>query len=263
MLYIVAAFIFFTQLPLARFINVPQLYFKPVIGYWSLTGWLTTLVASGSLFLIAKILPVQIAIILAITIRLLLTGAFHEGSLYTFLNAFGEGGSRDQILATLKKDPASGPYGVIGLILYLLLLCTALNSLPLPLACVALLVADPWSKFSTSIIANRLPYALPEMDSKIKTGYNPLTLKMYIIALIAGIIPSLIFLPSIYCLALIFPLLTAWALIYYIRKRIKGYTEDCLGAIYLISELSFFIMIIIIHKYYMPLYSIFRNMITA
>ena len=75
---ILAALIFFTRLPFWKIKEVPQECFKHVVSYWSFSGWLT----GGMMALIfwgaSTILPHGVAVILALTSRLLITGALHE-----------------------------------------------------------------------------------------------------------------------------------------------------------------------------------------
>ena len=130
---ILAAFIFFTRLPFWKIKEVPAECFKHVVPYWSLTGWLTGGIMAGTLWITGQILPISIAWITAIIVRLLVTGCLHEDGLADFLDGFGGGTTRERTLA-IMKDSHIGSYGVIGLIIYFLLL-SQLSILPLHLLC--------------------------------------------------------------------------------------------------------------------------------
>ena len=130
---ILAALIFFTRLPFWRIKEVPAKYFKRIVPYWPLAGWLTGGIMVGVLWVTAQVLPISIAWLLAILSRLLITGCLHEDGLADFFDGFGGGTSRERILS-IMKDSHIGSYGVIGLILYFALLYTLLSSLPLTLA---------------------------------------------------------------------------------------------------------------------------------
>ena len=86
MLMLATALIFFTRLPLWRWINVPSENFKRVIYYWSLTGWVTSTVMAGTLLLTSTIFPSSVAIVLAIISRVILTGALHEDGLVLWMD---------------------------------------------------------------------------------------------------------------------------------------------------------------------------------
>ena len=153
---ILAAFIFFTRLPFWRIREVPAECFKHVVPYWPLSGWLTGGVMAGVLWSAAQVLPFTVAVLLALTSRLLITGALHEDGLADFFDGFGGGTSRERILS-IMKDSHIGSYGVIGLIVYFFLLWNLLTSLPLSFACSVLIAGDTVSKLTSSQIINFLP----------------------------------------------------------------------------------------------------------
>lgn len=153
---ILAALIFFTRLPFWKIKEVPQECFKHVVSYWSFSGWLT----GGMMALIfwgaSTILPHGVAVILALTSRLLITGALHEDGLADFFDGFGGGTNRESTLR-IMKDSHIGSYGVLGLIIYYLLAYNLLVALPLTVTPFFLLSGDTWSKFISSNIINTCP----------------------------------------------------------------------------------------------------------
>ena len=76
---------------------------------------------AATLYFGSMILPWAVSVIVAIAVRLLITGALHEDGLADFLDGFGGGGDRARILA-IMKDSHIGTYGVLGLIIYMSLL---------------------------------------------------------------------------------------------------------------------------------------------
>lgn len=245
---IAAAFVFFTRLPFWRLksFQVPSEYFKQVVSYWAVAGWLTGGVMAGTLWLSAQALPYPIAIILALLARLLITGALHEDGLADFLDGFGGGGNNKERILAIMKDSHIGTYGVIGLIFYFLLFYQLLLSLPFPTVCLIIPAADPLCKFISSHITRFLPYARTAETSKSKTVYEKMSYKALLISCVFGLLPLLL-IPSVKWLAaIIFPIITFFGLVYLMRKKINGYTGDCCGAMFLLCELSFYIGIIII-----------------
>ena len=107
---------FFSRLPFWKIADVPPVYFKRVVDYWPFVGWLTGGIMAGTLWITAE-LPVQIAVLMALAARLLVTGALHEDGLADFCDGFGGGTSRDKILS-IMKDSHIGTYGVLGLLFY-------------------------------------------------------------------------------------------------------------------------------------------------
>ena len=69
------------------------------------------------IYALSFVLPPLAAVAIALSGRLLLTGALHEDGLADFCDGFGGGYTKERILA-IMKDSHIGTYGVIGLIIY-------------------------------------------------------------------------------------------------------------------------------------------------
>lgn len=244
---IAAALIFFTRLPFWRLkaFQVPTEYFSQVINYWAVVGWLTGGVMAASLWLAAQVLPYSIAIIIALLSRVLITGALHEDGLADFLDGFGGGNSRARILE-IMKDSHIGTYGVIGLIFYFIMLYSCLSELTLPFACFTILMADPLCKYISSQITLFLPYARTAESSKSKTVYKQMSIKTFVISVVFGLSPLFLVPNNKILVAIIFPVMLFLLLIFFMKKKLQGYTGDCCGATFLMCELSFYLGVIII-----------------
>ena len=236
---ILAALIFFTRLPFWKIKEVPQECFKHVVNYWSFSGWLT----GGMMALIfwgaSTILPHGVAVILALTSRLLITGALHEDGLADFFDGFGGGTNRESTLR-IMKDSHIGSYGVLGLIIYYLFAYNLLVALPLAVTPFLLLSGDTWSKFISSNIINYLPYARKEEDSKSGTVYTRMNFGEIVMSAMGGILPLLLLPPS-YWPVCIFPILVFFFICRMMKRRLNGYTGDCCGALFLLSEMRFWL----------------------
>lgn len=236
-----AAMMFFTRLPLHRVVDVPPAYFKRVVELWPLVGWVTGGITALALYGCAQIFPYTVAVILAILARVLLTGALHEDGLADFCDGFGGGTSRERILI-IMKDSHIGTYGVLGLILYFLIIVSAWSAVPLTVLCMAILAGDSWSKFCASQIINFLPYARKVEESKSGAIYERFDVWALIPAAVGGVLPCTL-LPGCLWIACIAPAAVATMLILLMKKRIGGYTGDCCGACFLLCELSFYLSI--------------------
>lgn len=244
---VAAAFVFFTRLPFWRLkaFNVSREHYKQVINYWPIVGWLTAVVMVGVLWLSAQILPFNVAVLLAIASRLLITGALHEDGLADFFDGFGGGVTRERILA-IMKDSHIGTYGVLSLVFYFFILYTVLDSMSLHLACIAILAGDPLCKFIASQITLFLPYARTEETSKAKIVYNKMSVKPFVVSLFFGVLPLLLLLGINQYIAILFPILIFFFLVFLMKKKIGGYTGDCCGALFLLCELGFYIGMLIL-----------------
>ena len=139
---ILASFIFFTRLPFWRLHQPPKECYKTVVEHWPLTGWLTGGLMAATLWVGSMHLPYMVAVLLAIVVRLMVTGALHEDGLADFLDGFGGGGSDRARILSIMKDSHIGTYGVVGLLLYHLLLAAALISMTPTLAALSILAGD-------------------------------------------------------------------------------------------------------------------------
>lgn len=237
---ILATLMFFTRLPFWRIKQVDAEHFKHVVPLWPLAGWLTGGIMVGVLWLAAQVFPLSVAWIIAIIARLLITGCLHEDGLADFCDGMGGGVTRERILL-IMKDSHIGTYGVIGLIIYFLLL-TQMSALPLSLLCAIVFTGDVWCKFVSSHIINILPYARKEEEAKNKTIYQRMTALEAFIGAIIGCLPFVLFLPKYYWPALLAPVVVFILLVWLMKRRIQGYTGDCCGALFLISELVFLLV---------------------
>ena len=243
-----AALIFFTRLPFWRLHQPPKACYETVVEHWPLVGWLTGGVMAATLYGASMVLPYQVAVLVAIVMRLLLTGALHEDGLADFLDGFGGGGSNRQRVLDIMKDSHIGTYGVIGLVLYLLLLFFCLSSMSLEMAALAILAADPYAKMLTAQLVSMMPYARREEEAKAKVIYRKITLVNGISLAVQGLLPIGLFVwyKGIVWETLIFiPALVMYSLYLLIWRRLHGYTGDCCGAVCLMVELSVYLTLMV------------------
>jgi len=201
---------------------------------------------AATLWVGSHYLPYLVAVLLAIVVRLLITGALHEDGLADFLDGFGVGGHDRERILSIMKDSHIGTYGVLGLIIYELLLVATLYSLPPTLAALTILAADPYAKMVTAQLITMMPYARKEEEAKNKTVYRKMQWPAGISLAIQGLLPMglylwytglpwelIIFLP---CLAMYLLYLLIW-------NRLRGYTGDCCGAVCLLVELTVYLVV--------------------
>jgi adenosylcobinamide-GDP ribazoletransferase len=242
---LLASLIFFTRLPFWRLRQVPAEAFKRAVDCWTYVGWLTGGAMALVLMLTGCILPMEVAVALALLTRLLLTGAFHEDGLADFCDGFGGGTTREQTLR-IMKDSHIGTYGVLGLVFYYLLLWRVLSALPLEVACLAVMGGDAWSKWCASQIINLLPYARKEEEAKVKVVYSRMTPLTWAVSYLGGALPFAVCIPMHWWAVGLLPLVVSLAMIGWMKHRLGGYTGDCCGATFLVSELSFYLGILLV-----------------
>ncbi len=244
---LMAAFIFFTRLPFWRMYQPPKEAYTAVVEYWPMVGWLTGSAMAAILYFGAYVLPYPVAVMLAIATRMLLTGALHEDGLADFFDGFGGGGTDRQRILDIMKDSRIGTYGVLGLTIYAAMLFATLYSLPPFYAALTILAADPFAKMATSQIVMMMPYARNEATAKARVVYRRMGIKAGIGLALQGMLPM-----AAYCyylggiidwqLIIFLPCLTMYFLYLFILHRLRGYTGDCCGAMFLLVELSVYLV---------------------
>ena len=241
-----ASFIFFTRLPFRRVYQPPQPAYAAVVEWWPLVGWLTGGCMAAVLFWGSMVMPTALALLLAIVVRLLLTGALHEDGLADFFDGFSGGGSERERILTIMKDSHIGTYGVIALMAYFALLFTSLLSLPLEVATLAILAADPFAKMVASELILMLPYARSEASAPNRTVYRRPGVKAGVLLAVQGLLPLAGFLwltrgQTDWSVLIFVPCLVMYFLYRLIWSRLRGYTGDCCGAVCLLVELTFYL----------------------
>jgi len=241
-----AALVFFTRLPFWRLRQPPKQSYAAVVEWWPLTGWLTGGIMTAVYYFGTMVMPATIALILAIIARLMTTGALHEDGLADFIDGFGGGGNDRERILTIMKDSHIGTYGVLALVLYFALLYTTLLALPVDVAALAILAADPFAKMVASQLILMMPYARTEETAKNHTVYRRPDTRAGILLAVQGLLPLALFLWFMHELVawstLVFvPGIVLYFLYLLMWRRIKGYTGDCCGAACILVELSFYI----------------------
>jgi adenosylcobinamide-GDP ribazoletransferase len=224
----------------------PKECYQSVVEHWPLTGWLTGGLMAATLWLGSLYLPYIIAVLLAVVVRLLVTGALHEDGLADFLDGFGGGGSDRARILAIMKDSHIGTYGVIGLIFYEFLLVAALYSLPPLMAVWAILAVNPFSKMVTAQLIMMMPYARREEEAKARVVYRKMSWQAGVSLAVQGLLPMVwfIYIMKVSWEVVIFiPCIVMYFLYMLIWHKIHGYTGDCCGAVSLLVELTALLVI--------------------
>lgn len=243
-----AAFIFFTRLPLWRLYKPPRQCYDSVVEHWPLVGWLTGGMMAAILYFGGNVAPWPIVVIVAIISRVLLTGALHEDGLADFMDGFGGGGNDRKRILEIMKDSHIGTYGVLALILYFATFYLCIESLTPTAAALAVLAGDAYCKMLAAQIIMFLPYARTEETAKNKTIYRKMSVKAGIILFFEGVLPMipLFWITGIETTLIFVPCIVMYFLFYLMNRKIQGYTGDCCGALFLLTELSFYLTMTIL-----------------
>ena len=160
-------------------------------------------------------------------------------------DGFGGGTSRDGVLR-IMKDSHIGTYGVLGLVMYYLIIWNTLTVVLGEMeSAVVLVVADSVCKLISSSIIWFLPYARKESEAKILTVYSRPSLMEVAGSLVFGLLPMCLFFSPSFIVPTVASAIAALLLFAYMRHRIQGYTGDCCGATFIITEAVFYLALVI------------------
>ena len=245
-----AAFIFFTRLPFWRIHQPRKEAYETVVELWPLTGWLTAGCMAATLYFGSFIVPTALAAMAAIIVRILITGALHEDGLADFIDGFGGGGTDRRRILDIMKDSRIGTYGVVGLVLYFMLFHQSLTILPPRITALMILAADPFFKMMTAQLIQMMPYARTAETAKGQVVYRKISIKAGLLLLIQGTLPAigLWYFAGLPYLCIAIPALVFYLLYLLMHRRINGYTGDCCGAVFLLTELTFYLTYITLNS---------------
>jgi adenosylcobinamide-GDP ribazoletransferase len=233
---VLVALMFFTRIPLPRWVPFDAARLNGAARYFPLVGLLVGAVAALVYGVAVNLWSPALALVLATAASVLLTGAFHEDGFADVCDGFGGGWDREQIL-TIMKDSRIGTYGTVGLGLLFAGKFFALEALDnAGLVVPALLAGHAWSRLlATSYLVDH-EYVREDTQSRAKPLATKLTLQQLGVA--ALLVAPLVLLVSLWQLLWIAVALLIWRWWFgrYIKRRIGGYTGDCLGAAQQVAE---------------------------
>jgi len=242
------ALMFFTRIPCPKWVDHSEEYLNKASKYFPVVGIIVGSVSAFVYWLLQLILPTEIALIFSMIASILTTGAFHEDGFADVCDGFGGGWTKEKILL-IMKDSRLGTYGVVGLGLILLLKWSVLKYFSVNTLVIALISGHAISRLNAVSLIYTDTYARDDDNSKSKPLATKMSSGELIFAILFGLAP-LFFFANVYALLTLVPLLLVrWYFSGYFKKWIGGYTGDCLGAVQQVSEVVFYLSLILIFKY--------------
>ncbi|MCU0449702.1 MAG: adenosylcobinamide-GDP ribazoletransferase [Bernardetiaceae bacterium] len=252
--YFFTALMFFTRIPCPAWVDHSDEYLQRSRKYFPLMGWIVGGAAAGVFALAQWGWPPSVAVLLSMVASVWLTGAFHEDGFADVCDGFGGGWTPPQILA-IMKDSRVGAYGAIGIGLLLGLKFLVLYELarlaPWTLVVAALVNAHAASRFVASTLVHSHAYVQDPDQSKAKpVASRRLSLGEMGYSFLFVALPMGAFYPHGW---LLLALPTAYlAKVYlgnYFQRHLGGYTGDCLGATQQVSEVVYYLALLLAWKF--------------
>jgi adenosylcobinamide-GDP ribazoletransferase len=233
---------FFTRLPVPAWVGHSAEGLNASARYFPAVGLIVGVVGALVFAVAAALLPTTVAILLSMLSTVMLTGAFHEDGLADTVDGLGGGWSREDALL-IMKDSRIGSYGAIALVLALSLKFAALAALPLVWVATALVAGHAVSRFASTTLLATLDYAREDGKAKplaTRIGAGGLAVAALfalagaaLCAGLTGLMPTLL---GLFFAAAV----TLWFRVK-LKRRLGGYTGDCLGATQQLAEIAFYL----------------------
>lgn len=234
------ALVFFTRVPL-MLPDYDEADLARSTRYFPLVGLLVGAFGALVFWLGDFLLPLELAVLLSMVATLLLTGAFHEDGLSDAVDGLGGGWEKEQVL-TIMTDSRVGSYGAIAIVLALLIKFQALSHLSAAMIPLALVAGHALSRFCATLVIATQSYVKPE--GKAKPLATQITPGELLVAAVFGLLPLVLL--DIRLLFALVPVTLVWFWFSAkIRSRIGGYTGDCLGAMQQLTEVAFYLGLLV------------------
>jgi adenosylcobinamide-GDP ribazoletransferase len=235
---------FFTRLPIPRWVGFDPQWLSRATRYLPAVGLLIAILCASVYAILVYCLPKSVAILLSTAAGIYFTGALHEDGFADVCDGFG-GGSQPKRVLEIMRDSRLGTFGVLGLVLLLAVKLVALTSLPVEKVAPALLVAHSLSRGCAAALIWGMKYVREE--GKAKPMVQEMTSIEFVVSTLTALCPLMLcgmlgWLPwSALLLASGLTLVAVMFLVRLFKRRLGGYTGDCLGAVQQLSEVTIYI----------------------
>ena len=235
--YFFGAIRFFTRLPVPAWVGHSSDALERSTRYFPTVGLIIGSIAALTFALTSFFWPKTLAVLVSMAITLYATGAFHEDGWTDMVDGFGGGWEKSQILA-IMKDSRIGSFGAVALVMMLLTKFFVLVEIDLLLVPVALVAGHAFSRLCATLVLRGLDYVRDEGKAKpLSTSIRPGEL---VFAGLTALLPLALLPPQQALAAVAFALLATLWLARLFKRRIGGYTGDCLGATQQLTEVAFY-----------------------
>ena len=233
-----AAVMFFTRVPMPSSTNHDPADLQRAAAWFPLVGWLVGAVAAGVWWAASQAWPPAVASGLSLAATLLFTGAGHEDGCADVCDGFGGGYTKERTLE-IMRDSRVGAFGAIGVVVMIVLKWQTVAALPLMAGAAVLFAGHAVSRAAAVSLMAVLPY-VREDAARAKPLATELGGGRLLVALMCGLVP-LVLTPArcawaLGGVAVLWLVLARW-----FRRRLGGYTGDCLGAAQQVCELGFYL----------------------
>lgn len=237
--------LFFTRIPCPKNIDHSPEILAKSSRYFSLTGIVIGFFGALVYYLAEFVFNNSISVLLSMASTIWITGAFHEDGFADVCDGFGGGWTKEKILA-IMKDSRVGTYGIVGLGILLAIKHQSLIELDIFTCIITIISGHAISRFAATLLIYTEPYVQDIDKSKVNPSVIAIAKKDVVICGLFSIIPLVGFFNPWVFLTIIPVYITQFLLKQYFNKWIGGHTGDCAGATQQLTEVVFYLTLLII-----------------
>jgi adenosylcobinamide-GDP ribazoletransferase len=252
---------FFTRIPitggLALWVGFSDVLLARCSAYLPLIGSLVGLLSATIFFVFMKLLPnyagnYWVAIFMAIVVSILITGALHEDGLADLVDGLGGSATREKALE-IMKDSRVGSYGSIALTLIILgkfIFLSVLAGAGLAFTFFAIIAASIFSRFLVLVAMTYMPYSGDQAFSKSMGMFAGPRLTIFTVGTLWT---AILFLIIYFCYSswvwvggIILSMVVLLLILRIVHLRLGGVNGDALGFIQQVTEVGFYLGLLLI-----------------
>ena len=223
------AIVFLTRVPLAGVYGADK-----AAAWFPLVGALVGLTVAGAYWALFPWVPSLLGAVVAVTLGVFLTGAFHEDGLADTFDAVGSGETGNAALE-IMRDPRLGTFGMVAVVLSVAWRVVALGSLTPAGALAGLVMAHSLGRAGAVILLALTPPA--RSDGLGSSSATAVTRESVWFAVISGLVVSTLATGYSVGAAVLVVVGSVLILRRTALRRLGGVTGDVLGACEQISEM--------------------------
>jgi adenosylcobinamide-GDP ribazoletransferase len=238
---------FYTRLPAPAWVGHSDAWLRRSTRYLPAVGWVVGGVVAGVMAGADWLWPAPVAVVLGLAAGVWLTGGLHEDGWADVCDGFGAGGPRQRVL-DIMKDSRVGVYAILGLVLLFGVKITALGALLETAGWLGLggvVWAQVVSRWCAVTIIWRGHYARDDASSKSRAIAQPMSVPQLAAATV-WLLPGAAWAwwRPWWLLSAAVALAVSLVLARWFKRRLGGYTGDCLGAAQQLTETAVYLTLL-------------------
>jgi len=234
----------FTRFPVKKHLVFSSKKLIKSSRYFSLVGVLVGVVGALVYYFSEFFFNDSVSVILSMISTILVTGALHETGFVSVFDDFGVGFNKEKKI-TIKKGSPISVFGLIGLISLFFLKHQASITMDIKVCFYTILCGHAISRFMATLLMFNLPYVQYIEQSRVDIQKN-ISVRELLVGLVFAVLP-LFFFTKIIVLGTLVPVFVVYFFVnqFLVNKGIEC-TDDWVGAVQQITEVVFYLSVLIV-----------------